>query len=787
MLVIGGRDSSNTPLSSCELFNVTSRTWSITGQMSYTRYWLPFPAAVKLADGRVLVAGGGSSGPSTSEVYDPATRSWTNSSEAMPYSFGDSAGHQLALLADGRVLMVGGGGVSSVYNVGLGSWSTVGSLGYNRQNSALVLLPSGFVMSIGGYDGGTSPAVGSLPVGESPRCELFNPATGQWSSTGSMVTGRSSVVATFLPNAGTAGLVVVIGGYLGWPPSPRLDSEVYDVSAGTWSRVGDCKSWHYQGAMSTLNGMYALAVGGYNAVAGTEIYDPVSRNWTRSGNLLQGRNGHGQSVVASSGDVVVSGGISNTQLSSTEMCTPAPYIPPEITCPADINASLSCSPSIALTFSPTASGADSVTCSPASGTDFVKGSRTVTCTATKNSPSASDSCTFKVRVAAAAPFVSSACDSSWTSVPGFPFDMLVNPKVIALNNGKALVVGGTPLDGSGVVRFASLFDPSTNSWSQTGSNLYFDTRSVAVATLEDGSGRVVGLTGSSVTIYNPASNVFSTGSASISGETVHFSNVHSNTLTALLDGTVLAAAGQMCTCCSPDICPTNASFIYNVSNNTWRRGPSLAAAVRWSHSATLLADDRVLVAGGRNPYTNEGVRTCELYTPSTDSWSTVPGPDGPARVDHSAFLLPNGKVLLVGGSQQYNDSAQDLFDPSAAPGAAWSRTLSPPTVRAPATVQLADGRVLLISGANNDSATSSNVIWQYSPSSNSWQRFAYPQLRVPVSSSGAVQLNNGKVLVVGGYSDAAVVGPQQPGIGSALGTINSCTSSCVLMVSLCLE
>src|SRR5712691_3460542 len=68
---------------------------------------------------------------------------------------------------------------------------------------------------------------------------------------------------------------------------------------------------------------------------------------------------------------------------------------------------------------------------------------------------------------------------------------------------------------------------------------------------------------------------------------------------------------------------------------------------RYSHSATLLQDGRVLVAGG---YDTNLVRThsAELYDPATGSWSVTRSLNI-GRVYQSAILLPNGKVLVVGG------------------------------------------------------------------------------------------------------------------------------------------
>src|SRR5262249_4194197 len=69
---------------------------------------------------------------------------------------------------------------------------------------------------------------------------------------------------------------------------------------------------------------------------------------------------------------------------------------------------------------------------------------------------------------------------------------------------------------------------------------------------------------------------------------------------------------------------------------------------RYKQTATLLPDGRVLVAGGSGASCGP-IASAEVYDPSTGTWS-VTGSMTIARVGHSATLLPNGEVLVVGGS-----------------------------------------------------------------------------------------------------------------------------------------
>src|SRR6184192_3520023 len=85
---------------------------------------------------------------------------------------------------------------------------------------------------------------------------------------------------------------------------------------------------------------------------------------------------------------------------------------------------------------------------------------------------------------------------------------------------------------------------------------------------------------------------------------------------------------------------------------------SLATA-RNGHTATLLPNGKVLIAGGRNG--NSGLARAELYDPASGTWSAT-GSLATARAFHTATLLPNGKVLVAGGG---NNSAELLLPPPA--------------------------------------------------------------------------------------------------------------------------
>ena len=86
--------------------------------------------------------------------------------------------------------------------------------------------------------------------------------------------------------------------------------------------------------------------------------------------------------------------------------------------------------------------------------------------------------------------------------------------------------------------------------------------------------------------------------------------------------------------------------MYDPASGTWSATGSLATA-RVYHTATLLPNGKVLVAGGADTR-GDYVASAELYDQASGTWTTT-GSLNTARFAHTATLLPNGKVLVAGG------------------------------------------------------------------------------------------------------------------------------------------
>ena len=175
-------------------------------------------------------------------------------------------------------------------------------------------------------------------------------------------------------------------------------------------------------------------------------------------------------------------------------------------------------------------------------------------------------------------------------------------------------------------------------------------------------------------------------------------------------------------------------------------------SIRYDHSAILLPSGKVLVIGGVNTFGY--LSSALLFDPSTNNWSNS-GSLTNARYLHTATLLHTGKVLVSGG---YGSSgwltACELYDPSTG---TWSSTGSMTTGRyAHTATLLSSGKVLVTGGATNTSLNSCEL---YDPSTGTWSTTG--SMTTARFYHTATKLSSGKVLVTGGDGGSGFLSSSQ--------------------------
>ena len=319
VLVGGGSDLNGSPLASAELYNPANGTWSVTGSMAAGRG--EGSTATLLPNGEVLVAGGIDSNGfclNAAELYNPSTGRWTSTGGMNQ----PRCHHTATLLSTGNVVVAGGftsyeSDTTSAesYNPTTGEWQTTGSLHAARQNGAATLLNNGQVLLAGGinFENGVESVL--------TTAELYNPSSGVWSVTDSMVSGIVNPASTLLGNND-----VLIANA----------AQLYNPASASWTRTGPLPKTAGNPLRATLLQNGNVLAGGTDCTysgcghvpsATCFLYTTSTNSWSVTGSMKQPRIDH-TSTLLLDGKVLVAGGLDRslsagfTILSSAELYTP---------------------------------------------------------------------------------------------------------------------------------------------------------------------------------------------------------------------------------------------------------------------------------------------------------------------------------------------------------------------------------------------------------------------------------------------------------------------------------
>lgn len=329
VLVTGGCDNQvgNTGHANAELFSPATNSFAATGNMSVPRCE---HTETLLCDGRVLIAGSSQAG-APAEIYNPATGSFDT---AGPMTVSRNQ-HTSTLLPDCRVLIAGGQVVGAgyaeiaetgeIFDPATGQFTTAGPMTVRRTLHTATKLLDGRVLITGGL------VVSALPTRVSlATAEVFDPATGSFVSVGSMSGARADHRAVLLSD----GRVLVMGGTSLNPGGAVATAEVFDPASGTFSPTGGLSQARYDFTATRLYDGTVLVAGGQTdnfgqAVTTAEVYHPSTGSFSLATPMLASRRAHVAELL-NDGNVLISGGVGDgVYRGSAERYTgPAPNLPP---------------------------------------------------------------------------------------------------------------------------------------------------------------------------------------------------------------------------------------------------------------------------------------------------------------------------------------------------------------------------------------------------------------------------------------------------------------------------
>ena len=698
-----------------DLYDPATRTFSPTGRMPVA---VTDATATLLRNGKVLVAGGfqGNHQVANAELYDPSTGTWAATGAMTKPRSGQTA----TLLRDGQVLVAGGrcnpghtcaGTVvntlrsAELYDPATGTWTRTGSMEFGRQYAAATPLQDGKVLVAGGFNGCDDGF-----CSENSTAELYSPATGTWASTGSMHTAREEFSATLLRD----GQVLAEGGTLECGRCGFVtrysSAELYNPATGTWRRTAPMAAKRVGQTATLLRNGWVLVAGGGSKTA--EIYEPQRALWVSPGSMSTVRS-YAAAALLANGQVLVTGGDGpdgQPQASAEE------FLPGR-------------GPLVTITPGTIAFGGQQVGSVSGARSYYVTNLGSAKLVVTGTAVTGKNPGDFRTQTTCSAAPVP----------PGGTCTVRVRfaPTAISIRTATTAVSDNAPLSpqGPAVTGYGGGPDSFVPVGSMTTPREHFTATllrsgEVLMAGGQTGFGTPV----ASAELYNPATRSFSaTGSLSTARSYP--------AATLLRNGEVLVTGGLTAT-----LAATATAELYNPATGTWSTTTPMNVA-GYAETSTLLPDGHVLVTVFDSDQNNVG----EVYDPAKATWTST-GLEPNTGAFSTAMLLPGGRVLVTG---LYSTA---LYNPATN---TWTATGSPSTPRQEATATLLpDGNVLLAGGEvpRGNSPPDAEL---YDPSTGRWT--VTGSMTVGRYGGTATLLTDGTVLATGGCGEVC---GDQPGLAS---------------------
>jgi large repetitive protein len=668
LVVSGGWQGMGSVVAAAQVWDPISSSLIATGRPIDGRV---NSTATALYDGRVLVVGGfggqyayPSSAIASAETWDPATESFAAAGSMSERR----VGHTATLLADRRVLVVGGsgsesaGGSAELWDPASGVFSQLPPLTHARAGHTATLLPDGRVLVVGGAD----------LAGPLASAEVWDPGTNAFSPTGSLAQARSAHTATLLQD----GRVLIVGGRRN--DIALAAAEVWDPKTGNFGAAGTLAQARSEHAAAALADGRVVLFGGYDGSSFTtsvEFWDPTAATFRTAAPLPEPLFEPSAVLLPDDRRVLVVGFAGQDGPTSAITYDAGPAEAPEA---APTPAITSSRPPADGPFSPTGLLAQT---SGRGGSVMLPDGRVLVLNRSKGMLGTRGNRLLDPMSGAAA-------------LTDQPNDFRFESTATLLRDGRVLVSGGVlgrpDATIEGTLASVEVWDPATETFSSTGS-MAEDRRNHTATLLPDGRVLVVGggqdsgmtmwavadRSLATAEIWDPATGLFSP-----TGPMADARQLHSATV--LADGRVLVVGGSVR---QEDESETGVASaeIWDPASGLFTPAGSLVVE-RSGHTATLLADGRVLIVGSGS---------AEIWDPATTTFDEVGG-EGPWPIGAVAVLVPDGRVLFFGDSSaegRTSTGVKQWIPPSGAPSAATS--LARP-IRSEAAAVLDDGRVLVI-------------------------------------------------------------------------------------------
>lgn len=316
VIAVGGRDSTNKPIASCEIWDPRTGRWTVAASLNVARSDLAVTTLTTgPKDGYVLAAGGctGAFANLTScgapvlksETYDPSADTWVYTGPMVRKRHG----HAIAALLNGDAIVTGGRAINlpgiglisntgEFFNATINGWTLMKQkMRAARTEHTLARLSNGSVIAAGGV-GSVSHAFNALST-----VEIYDPVVGGWSYVSNMSVPRADHGSALLPN----GTILIVGGGI------VLTNVTTNAShpSSNWTNITN---------FTTTERLYPTA----------ELYDPANNSWSTVANLTIPRMDAGFAALPN-GSVLAAGGanVNGTLLVSMEVWSVAGYTPSE--------------------------------------------------------------------------------------------------------------------------------------------------------------------------------------------------------------------------------------------------------------------------------------------------------------------------------------------------------------------------------------------------------------------------------------------------------------------------